>query len=264
MRSASTLHDRATPTTSRRARKTVKPSTNPRLPSTSPLSELVPGARSFRSPPFRASLSRGSPLLEECHGWLAERPRPASRPSAAPVARDRPLCFRIRERPSVRHGAPDDSLFIRSGGWGFHPVPAVSAANAALRVTPSRVYRTPSHCSLGNVAASTGASRHPRRCSSMVETIRALDARIEGRHIFHLREEEDCHRPEAPSAVVPPCGFRRLWNGVRMIEWKASRHSIDRAAIPRLSGMQSNRDATAGMARNSIRDTEVHGCPPIP
>jgi hypothetical protein len=92
----------------------------------------------------------------------------------------------------------------------------------------------------------------------------STDARIEERHIFHLREEEDCHRPEAPSAAVPPSGFRRTWNGARMSEFEGLAAFDRSAASPRFSGMQPNRDATGEVACDSIRDTEVHGCPPVP
>jgi hypothetical protein len=83
MRSASTLHDRATPPTSRRA------------------GEIV------RSPLARRT------SLPDLSIELGVR------------ARDRSLAFAF-ERPFVRLGAPDDSLFIRAGGWGFRPLPAVS------------------------------------------------------------------------------------------------------------------------------------------
>lgn len=78
MRSASTLHDPATPPTSRRATKTV-----------------------------RSSAARRT-SLPDLSIRLGVR------------ARDRSLAFAV-ERPFVRHGAPDDSLFIHAGGWGSSP-----------------------------------------------------------------------------------------------------------------------------------------------
>jgi hypothetical protein len=98
----------------------------------------------------------------------------------------------------------------------------------------------------------------------MVETTRA---RMRGSRSDTFSTSAKRRTAIAPRRLRPPfrpSGFRRQWNGARMSEFEGLAAFDRSAASPRFSGMQPNRDATGEVACDSIRDTEVHGCPSVP
>lgn len=205
MRSASTLHDRATPPTSRRTTKIVRP-----------------------------SMARRTSLPDLSIG-LGVR------------ARDRSFAFAF-ERPFVRPGAPDDSLFIHAGGWGSSPcasrlagerrAPGCPVAPACPR---GQAVPTPSHCLLGNAAGSTDAFRHPR-ILRMAGGPFERAAWIEERCVLLPREGRDCRRPEASSTVASP----------------SAPSPFDEAPIAK--GIRMSGLSRASRLADRIRNTRAHGC----
>lgn len=167
-------------------------------------------------------------------------------------ARDRSLAFAF-ERPFVRHGAPDDSLFIHAGGWGFRPVPAVSPGERCASGCPvapaclleaSRSDPEPLLV-FGYVAGSTDAFRHPRSLR-MVGGPFERAAWTEERYVFLPREGRDRMPPRGAFHVVSP----------------SAASPFDEVAIAK--GVRMSGLSRASRLCDRIRNTEVHGCPRPP
>jgi hypothetical protein len=168
MRSASTLHDRATPPTSRRALENR---------------EAFDGSPNVPARP----LDR------------------ARRPSARSLSR---LRVRATLRPELARRTIASSFMRVAGAFALcQPSPLANAALRVAPSRPPACVRqavpTPSDCLLGYVAGSTGAFRHPRSLR-MVGGPFERATWTEERYVFLPREGRDRMPPRGAFHVVSP------------------------------------------------------------